>query len=224
MNRTTKDQNTGQFTASAVACGRRHCTSPHHQGQQWLPVSFFHIAEWADDERTIPKRYQAHCKTCQVLNDRERNGYSARQPSKTGYRLETAEDRRVYNAYQKQRYRDMTDQQREDRRERERIRAEALRRKAGIKPRKLKRLESRLSDVRPQPGEPLLLARPVVEFLEEMVHRHGRTAVANGSRIGTDRLDELMDGKVEHIYLELADRILTGLGYPEQLAVLYPDD
>lgn len=207
----------------SITTGRRLCTAPHHTGQRWLPVSYFHVAEWTDATKTVPKRLQAHCKTCQVITQRKRKGCGPRKPSTTGYKLETPKDREIYNEYQRQRYHKLTDQQRDDRRERERIRAEGKRREAGIQPRKFRKhqMDGRL---RPEPAEPTFPATPLAEFVTEMMHRHGVTAIANAAKVGTDRIQAIADEQEPTVTLELADRVLTGLGYPELLATMYPGE
>lgn len=209
----------------SVSTGRRFCTSPHHQGQRWLPVCYFHVSEWIDDHKAAPKRMQAHCKTCQVINQRKHKGHQPRKPSTTGYKRDTPEAVEAYRKYQQRRYANMTPRQREERRVRERIRAESRRRAAGIKPRNLKRLQQPgTGHLRPQEGEPTFDAEPLSEFLTEMVHRHGVTAVATATKLGKDRIEALADAQDPTVSLELADRVLTGLGYPELLASMYPEE
>lgn len=210
-----------------VAVSRRLCTSPHHRGPRWLPIVYFHVAEWADESKTIPRRIQAHCKTCQNENQRLSKGHKPRGESTTGYKRRTKAEQERYRAYKRTKYAEMTPEQREDRKEYWRIHAEAKRREAGIKPRQFKKRQvsvGSLTRERPQPDEPVLDANPLAVFLEELVHRHGRTTVAKQGSIGLPQLDSILDGTEATVRLELADRILTGIGYPEQLAILYPQE
>jgi hypothetical protein len=220
-NRNTK---TGQFTASAVACGRRICTSPHHTGQRWLPIIYFNVSEWHDVQRTKPKRIAAHCQTCQRIANRLRNGHEPLQPSKTGYRQRTPAERLRYQKYRKAKYDQRSAQKRAEAREYARDYAEQRRRAEGVKPRHFRNRHKRPRHLSPQAGEPHLPAAPLIKFLEEMVHRHGLSAVARGSSLGHYNLKALLDGEIKEVTLGEADRVLTGLGFPHELAIIYPEE
>lgn len=73
-------------------------------------------------------------------------------------------------------------------------------------------------------GGELIDVTPLAEFLEEQVHRHGRSAVCLAIGLSKRRLFDIIERTYPTIELQNADRLLIGLGYPEQLAILYPEE
>ena len=206
-----------------VDVGRRLCTSPHHRGPRWLPITYFAVALWQDNQKTIPKRLMSHCKTCQNLSIRERKGYQQHKPSQTGYKRRTEAEKERYRDYRREAWQKRSEAQKRDRREYDRIRAEARRRAEGVPKRSLERHRSSVRKSAANAAhDPQLDAAPLCDFIEELVHRHGKSAIARAGNISLDRVDELLARQDKTVTLELADRILTGVGYPEQLAILYP--
>ena len=119
----------------------------------------------------------------------------------------------------------MTQAQREDRREYERIKAEVKRRRAGVKPRKLKR--------RPLPQNGTVTYLPIMplsRWLDELVEQRGFSRVVRSSGIADKALRRVQKRKTEggdvirRLTLEEVDRMLTKLGYPEELVILYPTE
>jgi hypothetical protein len=207
----------------SVVCGRKHCTSPRHQGPTWLPLLYFHAAEYTDSSRTVVKRLQSHCTTCQRENTRRRGGFKPRQPSKlglrtgpNGYIVETEEERRIYNAYQRERNRRKTPEQREERREYDRFRTDALRRRAGIPRRNLsRRLPSR------RPGGHRIDAGPIREYLRALDSNGG---VPKLRSVTPRRIRSLLRGEYERTSFDVVDRILTELDDQLTLQRLYPEE
>jgi hypothetical protein len=72
-------------------------------------------------------------------------------------------------------------------------------------------------------GRTALPVEPLAVFLEELVYRHGMGAVALAAGVDQRRLFSIVEKEYSTITLEVADRILTGLNYPEQLVILYPE-
>jgi len=166
--------------------------------------------------RTSPKRFQAWCQTCQRIATRLRTGSKARRS-----KYPTREARL---ARRKELREQRTPEQKADAREYARDYAEKRRRAAGIKPRRLKKLRKPHGQLRQVAGEPVYKSGPIVEFLEEMVHRHGISAVSRATGLGMERLSRMLDGNIRTVTLVEADRIFTGLNCPEQLVMLYPEE
>lgn len=206
---------TGRFEPSAVSGGRRCCTSVHHQGPRWLPVIYFAVSEWTDFMRTTPKRYQAHCQTCQRIATRVRNGS---KPLRSKYPTPEARRKR-----RRELYKQRTAEQKADARAYARDYADKRRRAEGVKPRRLRKLRKPYGQLKQRPSEPVFPSRPITDFLAEMVHRHGISAVARATGLGLERLGRILDGQLRLVTLVEADRICTGLNCPEQLAILYPE-
>lgn len=213
----------GQFVATnPVICGRKLCTSRYHRGPRWLPVSYFYVHTW---NGAGFKLLQSRCKTCQRLTVRERDGFNQRRESHTGYRRRNENERQANNRYRRQRRARMTKAQRDDRREYERVKAEVKRREAGVRPRQFKR-------ARPLPKNGAVTYLPIMplsRWLAELVESRGQSKVSRESGVSEKKLRQIIqrkiDGKVlRRLTLAEVDRVLTRLGYPEELAILYPTE
>jgi hypothetical protein len=138
--------------------------------------------------------------------------------------VETEEEREIYNAYHRELHANKTAAQKADHREYNRQWAENKRRAEGAKPRRLKKLRQPLGHLRPESGEPVFDSAPLVNFLAEITHRHGISSIAIAASLSVERLNSILDYQEKTVTLEIADRILTGVGYPEQLVILYPPE
>lgn len=220
-----------------VVAGRRHCTGPNHQGCRFLPVSYFYVAEWVDEAKTIPKRLQAHCQTCQKIDGRVRQGiqrrgkpYGQRKPSKLGlkakpeggYVLETEEDREKYREYQRERYRKLTKKQKDDRREYGRIYAEVRRRRNGVTPRSFKNRNT------VPPGDSYLPFEPFQEWVLEQLKIYTVSELAEILGYSEKQIRRWRDGEdsgkeIQYVSVSTVDRTFMALDRPELMAILYPD-
>jgi hypothetical protein len=197
--------------------GYKHCTSRYHEGPTWLPVSYFYVHQRKEDGSV--HRLQSACITCQRLSGRVTSGnrkrgrpYRAKQLSRTGYKRSTPEEQKIYNEYQRRRYHNMTPEQREARRERERFRAEKRRREAGVKPRQFKNRKTVVKNLNSQKntGEELMESKPLMDWLQrEGLYRSEIAGVRLANVNGTIHLDQV-------------DRVLVALDCPYILHELYP--
>lgn len=117
------------------------------------------------------------------------------------------------NARQREWKKKNTPAQKERRRIRERERQAIKRRKEGIPPRNFKKKRSQFDG----PNYP---AAPLREFLEQ--RGESNRAIADAAKMHERRIFALMVGEVSTITLSTLDRILLGLGCPEELHRLYP--
>jgi len=119
----------------------------------------------------------------------------------------------------------MTQAQRDNRREYERIKADGRRRRDGVRRRRFKRRAL------PQNGTITYLPiMPLSRWLNDLVERRGFSRVVRSSGLADKALRRVMQRKTESndvirkLTLEEVDRMLTRLGYPEELAILYPEE
>lgn len=210
---------------TTMTCGRRICTSPLHKGQRWLPISYFHPHEWHDPEtKTRLKRPQAWCKTCLRLKTRLRGGFKARQPSKlrlksdnTGYIVTTEKERETYRQYAREKYANLTPEQKADKREYNRIRAEAKRREAGIQPRNFRKQK-------PRTKSPTVDAAPMLAWLDKHLAWSTDTVDLLCARAGVTEsvVRKALRGDERNVALDTVDRLLIAAGEPWLLTQLYP--
>jgi hypothetical protein len=228
------------MTTSIAIPSRKVCSSPHHRGARWLPAVYFHVYAWTDESKSIPRRLQSWCQTCQRLHTRLRDGHKPRtnklrvKTGDNGYEPQTEGERERYREYQRQRYAGWTDEKKEDRREYQRFMLEAKRREAGIEPRQMKRLKSELPrrNISTAFTEPLLDPAPLGEFLKKHLKSTSIHAMEHRGRVNKRKLEAIIScaGEVTsypiqaRLGLELADRILTGLDCTYLLYVLYPQE
>lgn len=212
---------------------RRLCTAPFHQGPRWLLALNF--ATKTKDDQGRAKTLQSWCRHCQKLEARERQGiarrgvpYGERKPSKlglrtgpNGYIAETEEEKEILRAYQRERYANLTPEQRANRREADRFRAEAMRRKAGMKPREAMLQKRRI------PGR--LTERLPIEPVAQLLDSWDEPVLALARRIGVDervlrRVIDRVDADeqpTDSITLHMADKICMGVGLP--MSLVYED-
>lgn len=217
---------------STGVLSRKLCRSPHHKGPRWIWIGNFTVLKWTDESKVIPFKLESHCRSCVATRRRERTGHKLKstvelvgkvRSGPKGYEPQTRVEHEIFKEYRRKKYEAESLDQKEKRREYQRIRSEAIRRDEGVPQRKkVTRSGQQIRSEGMQHDEPLLDAGPLVVWLTEMTHRHGLTATASGAGIGTDRLNSLLDGAEAVVSLDIADRIVTGLGYPEQLTMLYP--
>jgi len=192
---------------------------------------YFHVYAWTDESKSIPRRLQSWCQTCQRLHVRIKGGHKPRankigvKTGDNGYEPQTPAEWERYREYQRERYAGWTDEKKEDRREYQRIMLEAKRREAGVKPRALKRYESKLPqrNVYSVIDEPQLPSKPLGDWLKSQLRFMSISEIGVRGRVNKEKLEEIMAGEID-IGLELADRLLTGLDCVEQLYVLYPQE
>ena len=220
------------MTTSIVTPSRKLCTSPHHRGARWLPAVYFHVYRWTDESKTAPRRLQSWCQTCQRIGMRLKNGYKIRKPShigvrsgSKGYEPQTPDEWERYRAYQRQKYAGLSESQQEERREYQRIRTEALRREAGIEPRKLKRLERVFQGANQHGGEdePMLDPQPLAKLIKNHLDHTSISAISKRGQTSPSKVKEVLSC-AGPVGLDLADRILTGLDCTHMLYVLYPQE
>lgn len=69
----------------------------------------------------------------------------------------------------------------------------------------------------------LLETEPLARFLEPLLKDQGPARIAEQTGIAERRLFAISNRETKSVTLETADRVLVGLGCPEQLPILYPD-
>lgn len=180
--------------------GYRLCTHPKHLGRRWLQVFDFHPRERDQNGETV--RIQSHCKTCQRVEGRERNGYKPREWRVGGkkYWHLTDEEKAVLNEKRRRRYRE----------------------RKGID------LEERKGDHRfvenrndgPENGsrteKPRLPSLPLKEYVDDLPDWKSR-------QINPSDKSKLKYGQ-EEVTLAFIDRVLSATGDVHMLSILYPDD
>lgn len=210
---------------------RRLCHSPTHCGPRWLLHTEFYVKRWGDKGKTWPAQLQHHCKTCQRIHTR---AVKAKQRGKEPYKQRAP---RLSHEELKRRKRLRYHEQKKDKewlKNRRQLAAELAtikRRDAGVPPRKFKSKRTGTSVV--------VNAEPLLRWLEPFMEENAKITKRLDDHVN-DATRDVMGGKaVEtiftpnqwrilkaakqrgNIYDTTADAILTHLGYPHMLEVLY---
>lgn len=201
---------------SNVICGRKNCTK---------------CGRWrhAFDFGRKPHGLQSWCKACQREAARVREGLKRRgRPYEARRRIKTAHLPRIpgswepapttpeYRAYQRERYRNLTARQRQDRREYQRIFQEGRRRAAGIPRRNLK-------EQRVKQGYDEALILDAAPFREWLLTRQIETSWrewCSVHEIDDSLCREIRVGNKTGVHVDTVDKVLQIAGY--HLDELYP--
>lgn len=195
-------------SANPVVCGRKLCVSPHHQGPRWTLAINFSVSH--RNGRDVPEMRNV-CRTC---TQRQRTVYRESLPEEIQQLRK--ERGRLYNQARRA---NMTDEEREAERVRDRVRQgkdpelEAL--VAPVEP-FVKDIERWLNSYGRR-----IQAAPWF-WLERRDARHiGITRLAEEARISDKQLRRYLDREAYYIELATADRLAMALGTP--LCVLAED-
>lgn len=141
-----------------LTCGRRHCSQCGH----WRHAIDFAVARWIDEQRTEPRYFRHHCRTCERIHGRIKNAKRAGRsepygPAKNvGLTTEqrAARRRKLRNEWQRHKLRNDPEWAAEYR-EKQRFYAERRRRAKGVPVRQnyvstyKKASDSELLDIKP---------------------------------------------------------------------------
>jgi hypothetical protein len=187
------------------------CAYLHHEGPKYLPLDQFRMRMERGRMRPDP-----YCRDCRKAYQRS----LMKQPKHKAKKLEWARKNDRWSKY--------TEEQKERRREAQRIRYHL---KTLDKPKYPKKGEHLLKSKAAK--DPTLPSQPVVDLIhQELEKGHSLTGIAD--RIGVDarRLRTLMAGyeikngkksQYKSVTLSFADKVLVALDASESLEDLYPD-
>lgn len=188
---------------------RRICTSKHHLGPRWLPITYFYPKTRVNSPTLTPITFQSWCMTCQRIENREARGF---QPRKLRMSPEERKKRKNESHHRRMQDPEYAARRREQQREYQRERLAAKRREQGIPARGKRKLTKRGSK------EPrvMLPAEPLLNYLKTRYDNYHSVLSLNLHR----RVIEAKHaGKIE---LGAADKILVDLGASHMLHELYP--
>lgn len=199
-----------------MTCGRKHCT----KCGCWRHAIDF------GRHPGHPTGLQSHCRTCQRVTARERVGLKRRgKPFKPQRREATAGIPRrpdgtlehtseEFRAYQRDRYQKLSEAQRADRRERQRIWHEGRRRARGIPARPLDR---------ETPGfNSQVFVAPFATWLDDHADNSNLKAWAYRHQIDESLVSRILKGGQDYVSIDTVDRVLVAAGQPHLLNELYP--
>jgi hypothetical protein len=178
----------------------KRCSHPGHDGDRWTTIDHFWVKERHPDG--APRLYQSWCKECHRKSARVRVGLARRG--------EPYEERKPARSHtpeaQRERYRNLTPEQRQARRERQNFWANDQRRKAGIPPRRWRKSRDSSSKEWLDPA-------PFLRWLRDDQYE----ALTDNQQRVIRRARE--EGRIEATIL---DRLLVLMHAEHMLIVLYP--
>lgn len=217
---------------------RRLCTCKEHKGPRWLPLVYFHVKEWGDENKDWVAQYQSWCIACQRVYSRRRKAVrQGRDPELTGPKraMSSGEKKRRKAAEFQRRMRKINPEtgltRREELRALQREAAAGRRREAGISERggwKRYRVKDPSRDTAP--------VGPLLGFVREWVDRDDRAIRLRREgdvRLGGWEVDRVFTQnhrhalrkaeKMGYISVRMVDSILLAIGRPDVFSVLYGD-